>query len=247
MLQAARGKVFEANCIFAGVCAPQVFVYSPGMYSPSNQDFVRGTVSSFYEMFKQTVIRRSDQETEEDQFKAFVLDKNASSANDDGAADRVCPMDDMEWELKVRNQAMKKGCASVQMDGLKKALFMIRIVVDTVVQVMYIIMQIATCLFRLVIPTNGETERGQIRTELEFWFNKLILLVVESIKQLANMLFNLIFTSGPLGSVMKNILKELCNIVKIAMMIWNETGEFQTFLGHVHMRAALCVCVCVCV
>lgn len=53
VLKAAQGKVFEANCIFAGVCAPQVFVYSPGMYSSSNQDFVRGTVSSFYEMFKQ--------------------------------------------------------------------------------------------------------------------------------------------------------------------------------------------------
>ena len=49
----ARRKVFEANCIYAGVCAPQVFVYSPGMYSSTNQDFVRGTVSSFYEMFKQ--------------------------------------------------------------------------------------------------------------------------------------------------------------------------------------------------
>ena len=49
----ARKKVYEANCIYAGVCAPQVFVYSPGMYSSSNQDFVRGTVSSFYEMFKQ--------------------------------------------------------------------------------------------------------------------------------------------------------------------------------------------------
>ena len=53
ILMSARKKVFEANCIFAGVCAPQVFVYSPGMYSSSNQDFVRGTVSSFYEMFKQ--------------------------------------------------------------------------------------------------------------------------------------------------------------------------------------------------
>jgi hypothetical protein len=53
IIQAARRKVFEANCIFAGVCVPQVFVYAPGMYSASNQDFVRGTVSSFYEMFKQ--------------------------------------------------------------------------------------------------------------------------------------------------------------------------------------------------
>jgi hypothetical protein len=57
VLKAAQGKVFEANCIFAGVCAPQVFVYSPGMYSSSNKDFVRGTVSSFYEMFKQVCLQ----------------------------------------------------------------------------------------------------------------------------------------------------------------------------------------------
>ncbi len=37
ILMSARKKVFEANCIFAGVCAPQMFVYSPGMYSSSNQ------------------------------------------------------------------------------------------------------------------------------------------------------------------------------------------------------------------
>ena len=53
ILKQAQQKVFEANCIFAGLCAPQVFVYSPGMYSSTNQDFVRVTVSSFYEMFKQ--------------------------------------------------------------------------------------------------------------------------------------------------------------------------------------------------
>jgi hypothetical protein len=35
-------------------------------------------------------------------------------------------MDDMEWELKVRNQAMKRGCASEQLDGFKQALFMLR-------------------------------------------------------------------------------------------------------------------------
>jgi hypothetical protein len=67
VLKAAQGKVFEANCIFTGVCAPQVFVYSPGMYSSSNQDFVRGTVSSFYEMFKQVSIR------DEDEFRAFAF------------------------------------------------------------------------------------------------------------------------------------------------------------------------------
>lgn len=79
IIKAAQGKVFEANCIFAGVCAPQAFVYTPGMYSSSNQDFVRGTVSSFYEMFKQVTARRSDADSnEDDEFRAFAFTNNTA-------------------------------------------------------------------------------------------------------------------------------------------------------------------------
>ena len=79
IMKQAQGKVFEANCIFAGVCAPQVFVYSPGTYSSSNQDFVRGTVSSFYEMFKQVSMRRSDpDEDEEREYRAFAFSNQTS-------------------------------------------------------------------------------------------------------------------------------------------------------------------------
>ncbi len=190
-----------------------------------NQDFVRGTVSSFYEMFQQVSQRRSAQDTEEDDFRAFVF----NSTNPDSEDSMVCPLDNMEWELKVRNQAMKKGCASVQMDGLKKALFMVRVVVDTMVQVIYILMQIAIALLRLVIPMNGENEFAQILAELEFWFNKLIIIIVESIKQLANMLFSLIFSIGPLGSVMKTILMWLCKLMQVALEVWNATGTCTLF------------------
>jgi hypothetical protein len=228
ILKAAQVKVAQANCIFAGLCAPQVFVYSPGMFSSSNQDFVRGTVSSFYEMFQQVSQRRSAEDTEEDDFRAFVF----NSSNPDSEDSMVCPMDNMEWELKVRNQAMKKGCASVQMDGLKKALFMVRIVVDTIVQVVYMILQIVIALFRLIIPMNGENEFGQIVAELEFWFNKLIIIMVELIKQLANMLFNLIFSTGPLGSVMKTIVMWLCKLMQFILEIWNATGVYVRVTPH---------------
>jgi hypothetical protein len=230
VLKAAQGKVFEANCIFAGVCAPQVFVYSPGMYSSSNQDFVRGTVSSFYEMFKQVSIR------EEDEFRAFAF-SNQTLDND-----MVCPMDNMEWELKVRNQAMKKGCASVQIDGLKKSLSMLRIIVDTIVNAFYMTMQIIVCLFRLLLPLNGDVEVGQILAEIEFWFNQLILLIVQSIKELANMLFNLIFSSGPLSSVMKTILQWVCKIVQLILWVWNETGRFIEMYSLHALIASLTRC-----
>ena len=171
----AQVKVFEANCIFAGVCAPQVFVYSPGMYSSSNKDFVRGTVTSFYEMFKQLSVRgglssNNGEEEDEEQrdFRAFAFGNNTLDE------EKVCPTDDLEWQLKVRNQAMKRGCASEQMDGLKRSLFAVRVVVDTIVRTMFLILDIVVCLFLLLIPSNGESEFAQIMAELDFLFNELI-------------------------------------------------------------------------
>jgi hypothetical protein len=79
VLKAAQVKVTQANCIFAGLCAPQ----SPGMYLSSNKDFVRGTVSSFYEMFKQKLVRGSDEDAEEEDFRAFAFTVNATSGEED--------------------------------------------------------------------------------------------------------------------------------------------------------------------
>ena len=51
----ARPKVFKkANCIFTGACSNQAFVYTQGIYSSvSNEDFVRGSVTKFYESYNQ--------------------------------------------------------------------------------------------------------------------------------------------------------------------------------------------------
>ena len=127
--------------------------------------------------------------------------------------------------MQVRNQAMKQGCASYQLDGAKQTLFMVRTVVDTVVYVGYIVMQIFVTLFRLLIPTGSATVFGEIMAELDFWFNKLVLVMVDSIKQLANMLFNLIFSTGPLGLVMKTIVQWLCKTMSFILWVWNETGK----------------------
>lgn len=136
----------------------------------------------------------------------------------------MCPLDDMEWELKVRNEAMKGGCASEQLDELKQGLFMFRMVVDTVVQAAYIVLQIAMALFRLLIPSTGASVVSQIMAEINFWFNKLIIIATEALKRLPDMIFDLIFSNGPLGQAMKKILEWLCKIMKTILWIWNETG-----------------------
>jgi hypothetical protein len=195
------------------------------MYSSSNKDFVRGTVTSFYEMFKQLSVRggsssNNGEEEDEEQrdFRAFAFGNNTLDE------EKVCPTDDLEWQLKVRNQAMKRGCASEQMDGLKLSLFAVRVVVDTIVRTMFLILDIVVCLFRLLIPCNGESEFAQIMAELDFLFNELINTIIEAAKQLANMLFNLIFSSGDLGAAMKEIVMALCKMVQFILAAWNETG-----------------------
>ena len=134
-------KVFEANCIYAGVCAPQLFVYTPGMYSSSNNDFVRGTVTDFYEMFRQVSDTGGD-------FAAFAY----NSTIDLMVNERVCPMDDMEAALKVRNEALKQSCSAVHIDHLKTVLMAVRIVADAVVYTMYIMMEIMLGMMRLIVP-----------------------------------------------------------------------------------------------
>ena len=145
ILKTAQVKIAHGNCIFAGACAPQLFVYTPGMYSSSNNDFVRGTVADFYEMFKQQSARSLD----DYDLSAFVYNNSFPGLSDE---DHVCPMDDMELALKLRNEAMKQKCASVQLDNLKTVLMALRMIVDTIIRFHYILMQIVFGIFRLLMP-----------------------------------------------------------------------------------------------
>ena len=142
---------------------------------------------------------------------------------------QVCPMDNMEWELKVRNQAMKRGCASEQLDALKQALFMMRVVVDMLVQAAYIVLQITMALFRLLVPFAGESTIAQVVAELQFWFNKLVMVMVDAMRRLADMFFNIIFSSGPLGQALKTIIQWMCRIMRVVIWAWNETGTCAIF------------------
>ena len=161
------------------------------MYSSSNRDFVRGTVADFYEMFKQR--------SETDSLQAFAFD-----AINGSISDKVCPMDDMELALMLRNEAAKQKCSAVQLEHLKTVLIIVRRVVDTIVATFYIIMQIALGLFRLLIPG---LDSSSVVSELEFWFLRLIGIAIETIKQIVNMLFRMLFNMGEFGKIMKEVIK----------------------------------------
>lgn len=112
------------------------------MYSSSNNDFVRGTVTDFYEMFRQVSDADGD-------LAAFAYD---SALNASVLGGRVCPMDDMEAALKVRNEALKQRCSSVHIDHLKVVLMSVRVIADAVVYTIYVILEIVLGLLRLIIP-----------------------------------------------------------------------------------------------
>jgi hypothetical protein len=211
VLKQSQTVIAQANCIYAGVCAPQIFVYTPGMYSSTNRDFVRTTVMDFYEMFRQVSGNPDD-------LSAFGF------SNDTLDEDRVCPLDDFELELKFRNEAMKVSCASVQIDSLKKALRVVRIVVDKMVETVYIQSQILICIFRLLIPGSTAQDRQMIITEMEFYFEMLVNNILAAMEEIANIVFTLIFETGPFGQALQGMVDTLCSIVSMAMQAWNVTG-----------------------
>jgi hypothetical protein len=100
-LATARKLVQEGNCIYTGACSPQVYVYTPSMYSITNQDFVRGTVTAFYEMYGNT---------EDGQLQSFMPGSTSTM---------VCPLDVDQADLIARNNAYTAKCASVQLGRLQ--------------------------------------------------------------------------------------------------------------------------------
>ena len=136
------------------------------MYSSSNKDFVRTSVMDFYEMFRQTASSAND-------MSAFGF------TNETLVTERVCPLDDFEMALKVRNEAMKSSCASVQLDTLKKVLRIIRIVVDKMVEFTYIEFQIIICFFRMLIPGSSQSDINQVPSSSLSLYPHLILTHVE--------------------------------------------------------------------
>lgn len=195
-LKSAQTMVFEANCIYSGDCSPRIALYTPGMYSISNGDFVRGTVSNYYETYNQN---------------------DASAVSGQRV---VCPLDSEEEAMRLRNSEYTSECASVQLQILKVLLGYMRNVLHMLVQAAFIIINLIMNLLRLCVMT-GENMQP-ILNDIQFWFMKLINLLVDLLKVLGDMMFSIIFDTGGLGSAMKEIVKALCNWVNWVYHLWND-------------------------
>lgn len=107
------------------------------------------------------------------------------------------------------------------LDSFKQSLMMVRVVVDMIVKALYIVMQFFITLFQILVPRKGFLD--QILKELEFWFNQLVILMVDALKSLADMFFNLIFSLGPVGSAFKAMLEGICWFIDKLIWAWNES------------------------
>lgn len=204
-LQVARRQVFLGNCIYARACDPQEFVYSPGIFSVTNENFVRQTVTEFYERYNQI-------EGDPDIIEFFGVVE----------ANRVCPADQDDVDLINRNAALLQNCASKQLDRFQDALRIMRRAVHLVFEIIFIMINLFLSFVRLIVP---QTEMvSGILNEIEFWFMRLILIIWDSIEEIGNLLFRVIFDSGGLGTQIKNIIRGLCHFRNWVLRVWDEAA-----------------------
>ena len=198
-LKTAQTLVFEGNCIFAGACSPQSFIYTPSVYSIINEDFVRGTVTNFYENYNQ--LREDGSFT--------VLDNNQL----------ICRNTDEEVDLINRNEAFTSKCSSVQLERLQDGIRIARKVAHLIVESSFIVINMVFSLMRLLVPDGSFID--EVIKEIEFWFTRLIVLVFETLKEVGNMIFRLLFDTGGFGTVIKNIIEVMCWMVNLALEAFN--------------------------
>jgi hypothetical protein len=136
---------------------------------------------------------------------------------------RVCPADDKQLELEVRNTAYTQRCASVQLERARIALQLTRRIVDTIVRATWYFNSMVLSLLRLMLPGITEDMVSDAIIETQFWFVSLVDIVFESIREGANLLFRIIFDSGGFGTAFKEVLMAVCKMVNWALQAWNMT------------------------
>lgn len=211
-LKEAQKKVFEANCIYTGSCSIQSFVYTPGMYSSTNEDFVRGTVTNFYELYN---MKPALSLAKTSKLSSFTTFENENL---------VCPMDTEQLAMRFRNEALTNMCASVQLERVQDALRIARTVVHLIVNVQFAIINMVLALLRLLIPSSLGVQPDEVVKEIQYWFTELVILLSESLKEIGNLFFRMLFDSGGFGTVMKQLMQAVCYLLNLILIVWNYTG-----------------------
>lgn len=197
-------KVLElgtANCLSTGsdTCMEKSYFYTPSTFSASNQQFVRDTVREFYRRFK------------------------GGEEGTPSSMTEVCPSEDEQTDLLLaQNRVMRNRCGSVALESFKQGLEAARGFIDTMLQIIFDLMNIQTDLMQFMMSTT-ESGRTTIMRDMMYWFMKLIIDAGEALKQTFTMIFKGIFEQSPMGAILKRALSIICEIIKWIMNnIWKD-------------------------
>jgi hypothetical protein len=96
VIQAARYRVFEANCQLTGQCRTTSFFYQPATYALDDNAFVRSVVGTFYNFTSQGACPITDDETR------AILASNAQTVQN-------CPAQDLQalqFSIQIAREAL---------------------------------------------------------------------------------------------------------------------------------------------
>ena len=139
----------------------------------------------------------------------------------------VCPAQDIYSEQLIQQNAqLKQACGAVQLEVLKTALEDARAFLDVLLDIFYDILKISMGMMQLSGAGGQQTEsfRETILQDILFWFHKLIVHMGEALKALGTLVYKMIFESSPVGKVLKNIIKIICEIV-----VWYVNNIWKKF------------------
>jgi hypothetical protein len=130
-------------------------------------------------------------------------------------------LNDLLLNFKLTFGVLEQGCASMGLEKLRMLMNMARLVVHIIVEVFIYTMNLVLTLFRLILVAGNAAANASATKELLYWFNKIILIVAESLKEVANLLFKLVFGDGR-GRQLQEIIVEICKVVKLVVQIIEE-------------------------
>jgi hypothetical protein len=191
-------KVTNANCIVAGndVCLDKTFFYSPAIFSSSNQQFVRDTVRDFYLRF--------------------------GDGGDNSDSDTVCQADDHTAELIRQNSLLNMKCGSVALTALKTGLEGGRAEVDLIIKILYDINMIIVDFMQMMSDALTGADMQRIIQDAFYWFNQLVFDMKETLLQLGNMLYKMLFQHSPLGTSLSTTIRGICLAIDwLINVMWN--------------------------
>jgi hypothetical protein len=154
----------------------------------------------------------------------------------------TCP--DHSSVIKENNQAMKSRCAATPVAAMYVALQACREIVDTLADVFFYAMNIVINGLRLVADMSGN--RASIIAQTIYFWEQITHKLRNLLIVLSDMMFEMLFNMGTLGTRIYNFLKTSCGFFNTAYRYWLEVwcgiaiDLLPTALGAVRSTVELC-------